>query len=66
MNYMKEIFSDWRAQNITSVLHEKKGGFANNTKSIYGLASKAEAAGVRIMTEVEVTGFVRDNGSSAS
>ena len=63
--YMKNMFSDWRAQNITSVLHEKKGGFANNTASIYGLADKAEAAGVRILTGATVTGFTRANGSQA-
>ena len=45
--YMKELFGDWRAQGITSVLHEKRGGFANNTTAIYGLAKKAEALGVR-------------------
>ena len=30
-NYMKGMFDDWQAKNITSVLHEKKGGYANNT-----------------------------------
>lgn len=61
--YMRGIFDDWRAENITSVLHEKRGGYANNTKAIYGLAKKAEAAGVRIITGVTVTGFVRESGS---
>ena len=65
MAYMKGLFSDWRAQNITSVLHEKKGGYANNTAAIYGLAAKAEAAGVRIITGVNVTGFERGNNSQA-
>ncbi len=60
MAYMQGIFSDWQAKGITSVLHEKKGGYANNTASIYGLAKKAEAEGVRIMTGVAVTGFKRD------
>lgn len=55
--YMKGLFSDWRAGHITSVLHEKKGGYANNTASIYGLASKAESEGVRILTGCRVTGF---------
>jgi len=64
-NYMKGLFSDWRAQGITSVLHEKRGGYANNTKAIYGLAEKAEKLGVRIITGVEVTGFVSENGSGA-
>ncbi|MCP4074100.1 MAG: FAD-binding oxidoreductase [Hyphomicrobiales bacterium] len=63
--YMKGLFSDWRAQNITSVLHEKKGGYANNTAAVYGLAGKAEAAGVRILTGATVTGFTRGNGSQA-
>jgi len=55
--YMKSLFHDWRAQGITSVLHEKRGGYANNTASIYGLADKAESAGVRILTGCRVTGF---------
>ena len=63
--YMEGLFSDWQAKNITSVLHEKKGGYANNTASIYGLASKAEAEGVRIMTGCEVTGFEFGNNSRA-
>ena len=63
--YMRDIFDDWQATGITSVLHEKKGGYANNTAALYGLASKAEAKGVRIMTGVTVTGFTRDQGSGA-
>src|SRR5438874_9768238 len=63
--YMKGLFDDWQAKNITSVLHEKKGGYANNTASIYGLASKAEAEGVRIMTGVEVKGFEFGGNSAA-
>jgi hypothetical protein len=56
--YMKEnIFHDWQAQNITSILHEKKGGYAFNTRSLYRLADKAEEEGVRILTGVEVKGF---------
>ena len=64
--YMKDLFSDWQAKNITSVLHEKKGGYANNTKSMYGLAAKAEAEGVRILTGVEVQAFNRANRSSSA
>ena len=52
--YMNGLFDDWQAKGITSVLHEKSGGYANNTASMYGLATKAEAEGVRIMTGVEV------------
>jgi len=61
--YMKQLFPDWQAQGITSVLHEKKGGYANNTKALYGLANKAEAEGVRILTGVSVTGFRLEGGA---
>ena len=64
-DYMKSLFSDWRAQGSTSVLHEKRGGYANNTKSMHGLAGKAEAQGVRILAGVKVTGFTSCSGSSA-
>ena len=57
MKYMKGLLDDWQAKGITSVLHEKKGGYANNTASIYGLAKKAEDEGVRIVAGVKVTGF---------
>ena len=64
LKYMKEkVFHDWQAKNITSILHEKKGGYAYNTKSLYRLADKAEAEGVRIMTEVKVTGFKTSHDS---
>ncbi len=61
--YMKGIFSDWQAKGITLVLHEKRGGYANNTASIYGLATKAESEGVRILTGVKVTGFRLSGGA---
>ncbi|HCH24484.1 MAG TPA: monomeric sarcosine oxidase [Oceanospirillaceae bacterium] len=61
--YMKGIFHDWQAKGITSVLHEKKGGYANNTKAMYGLATKAEAEDVRIITGVTVTGFTQAGGA---
>lgn len=64
-DYMRGIFDDWQAQGITSVLHEKPGGYANNTSSLYGLANKAEAEGVRILTGIEVTGFESGNNSGA-
>ena len=64
MNYMKGLLEDWQAKGITSVLHEKKGGYANNTASIYGLAKKAENEGVRILTGVKVTGFKTDNSGA--
>jgi len=63
--YMLGLFDDWQAQGITSVLHEKRGGYANNTASLYGLAGKAEAEGVRIATGVEVLGFEYGSNSGA-
>ncbi len=55
--YMKGLFHDWRARGITSVLHEKKGGYANNMASMLGLAGKAEGVGVTIHSGVKVAGF---------
>jgi hypothetical protein len=61
MKYMRDnIFSDWQAKGTTSILHEKKGGYANQMKSLYRLADKAESEGVRILTGVEVTGLKTD------
>jgi glycine/D-amino acid oxidase-like deaminating enzyme len=57
--YMKALLDDWQAEGITSVLHEKKGGYANNAAAVYGLAGKAEAVGARIASGVTVTGFDR-------
>ena len=63
--YMKNIFSDWQAKGITSVLNEKKGGYANNTKSIYGLAKKAEQLGVRIISGIEVKEIQSESASKS-
>ena len=63
-DYMKTLFSDWRAKGITSVLHEKPGGYANNSKAMYGLAGKAEALGVRIISGIEVTSLSSDNSGA--
>jgi len=64
--YMKNLFNDWQTKNITSVLHEKKGGYANNKKSVYGLASKAKDLGVEIITNTKVIGFKRANGATSA
>jgi glycine/D-amino acid oxidase-like deaminating enzyme len=65
MKYMRDIFNDWQAKNITSVLHEKRGGYANNIKSMHGLANKARNEGVNIETGVKVTGFKTADRSKA-
>jgi methylglutamate dehydrogenase subunit A len=60
--YMRNIFRDWQAENITSVLHEHRGGYANNKASVRALAAKAQAEGVRIITGVRVTGLRLESG----
>jgi glycine/D-amino acid oxidase-like deaminating enzyme len=55
--YMRDLFFDWQAQGITSVLHEQRGGYANNVASMRGLADKALAEGVEIRSGTRVTGF---------
>ena len=61
--YLTELFGDWQAPGITNVLHEHRGGYANNLASMHGLAAKAQAEGVRILTGVQVTGFDVDGGA---
>ena len=66
MAYMRGLFDDWRAEGITSVLHEKRGGYANNRASVRGLARKAEAEGVRILAGVRVVGMRLQGGAVAA
>jgi glycine/D-amino acid oxidase-like deaminating enzyme len=62
-NYMRQhVFEDWQAENVTSILHEKRGGYAHNTQALYRLADKAEAEGVRILSGVKVVG-IASNGN---
>ena len=46
---MRGIFDDWQAQGITSVLHEHRGGYANNMASLKGLLGKVEAEDVNVV-----------------
>jgi glycine/D-amino acid oxidase-like deaminating enzyme len=61
--YMRDLFDDWQATDITTVLHEKRGGYANNRASLRGLAGKARAEGVGIRPGVRVTGIRVDGGA---
>jgi FAD dependent oxidoreductase len=61
--YLQGIFSDWQATGVTSVLHEHRGGYANNQASLRGLAGKARAEGVRIQPDTRVTGFRLEAGA---
>jgi glycine/D-amino acid oxidase-like deaminating enzyme len=56
-DYMRAMFPDWKARGLTRILHEHQGGFAWNSPAMFGIAKKAEAEGVRILSGVEVTGF---------
>jgi glycine/D-amino acid oxidase-like deaminating enzyme len=64
--YMLDMFSDWQAPGITAILHEKKGGYANNMRSLQGLAAKARAEGVQIISGPRVTGVRTDPGGSVT
>jgi glycine/D-amino acid oxidase-like deaminating enzyme len=63
--YMLGMFDDWQAAGVTAILHEKKGGYANNVRSLRGLAAKAAAEGVRIMLGVTASG-VRTSGGAVT
>ena len=62
--HMRSLYPDWRAPGLSVCLHERAGGFAFNRESMLGLADKARAAGAKILTGIEVTGFELD-GSGA-
>lgn len=62
-SYMSGLFDDWQARNTSVVLHEKRGGYANNMSSLRGLLGKAEAAGVAVYTGVTVTGVRLESGA---
>jgi methylglutamate dehydrogenase subunit A len=64
--YMRELFPDWRAQGITVVLHEHRGGFAFNVDSMHGIAGKAKAEGVQIVEGVRVNGFATDGAGAVT
>jgi len=61
--YMLDMFDDWQAPGVTAILHEKRGGYASNVRSLEGLAAKAASQGVRIVPGVSVTG-VRTGGGA--
>jgi len=61
--YLLDMFDDWQAPGVTAILHEKKGGYANNVRSLRGLAAKAEAEGVRIVPGIRVTGLRTSGGA---
>ena len=61
--YMKGIFDDWRATGVTSVLHEKKGGYAHNMATVNGLLAKVEAEGVSVVVGTLVTELLVDGGA---
>jgi glycine/D-amino acid oxidase-like deaminating enzyme len=62
---MKEMFPDWQAQGITSVLHEKNSGYGANIGANLGFKKLAESAGAKILEGVEVTDLISSNGSGA-
>ena len=62
-SYLQDLFGDWQAPGITNVLHERRGGYANNQASMRGLADKARAQGVSVRTGVRVTGLDLADGA---
>jgi len=61
--YMKGIFDDWRATGVSSVLHEKKGGYAHNMATVNGLLAKVQTEGVTVVSETLATELVVDGGA---
>jgi len=63
-NHMRSLYDDWRAPGLSVCLHERAGGYAFNRESMLGLADLARAAGARIETGIEVTGFQYDESGA--
>ncbi|TCP43894.1 glycine/D-amino acid oxidase-like deaminating enzyme [Tamaricihabitans halophyticus] len=64
--YLEAMFADWQAPGISVVLHEKRGGYANNLASLRGLADEARAEGVTIRAGITVTGVELAGGAVAA
>jgi glycine/D-amino acid oxidase-like deaminating enzyme len=64
--HMRSLYDDWRAPGLSVCLHEQAGGYAFNKESMLGLADLARAAGARIETGVEVTGFTSDESGAVT
>jgi len=64
--YMKNLFDDWQAQGIESVLHEKNSGYGHNRGAILGLAELAKKEGVKILEGTEVLEINNGSGSKAA
>src|SRR4029077_9948730 len=43
--YLLDMFEDWQAPGSTTVLHEKKGGYAKNIRAVRGLGGKGGGGG---------------------
>ena len=65
-DHMREMFPDWKARGLTSLLQEHRGGFAFNKDAINGLADKARSEGVTIYDGVQVTGFKHGSDNSVT
>jgi methylglutamate dehydrogenase subunit A len=64
--FMRSLFDDWRAPDLTVCLHERAGGFAFNREAMHGLADKARTAGATIVEGVTVNGFEFDGAGAAN
>ena len=53
-NYMKNIFSDWQAKGITSILHEKQGGYSPNKIAINACGNKAKKKVQMLLVELRL------------
>ena len=65
-DHMREMFPNWKARGLTSLLQEHRGGFAFNKDAINGLADKARSEGVTIYDGVQVTGFKHGSDNSVT
>jgi glycine/D-amino acid oxidase-like deaminating enzyme len=63
LRHLRDVFADWRAEDVGGVLHESQGGFADPMAVVRNLAGMARALGVEIHEAVEVEGFDLHGGA---
>jgi glycine/D-amino acid oxidase-like deaminating enzyme len=55
--FLKSIWPDFKTEHVDVAIFEKVSGYAGTRQAIAGLAQKCAEQGVRIISDIEVTGY---------
>lgn len=56
-NFLKNIWPDFKTEDIDTAIHEKLSGYAGTQQVLKGLSQKCEEQQVRILSGIEVLGY---------